>query len=404
MSNENNNPKIMVIDDDPFALKILLRQLNALGYGDVAGYELAAAALSKLRTNPSSADIVICDLSMPEMDGVEFIRHLATTHFRGSLALVSGESRRVLQSVERLASDHKLKILGALTKPVAPLDLAAVLNHMSASDNTLPKRKQYEVDRLQQALDQDELINYYQPQVSVSTGDLVGFEALVRWQHPDDGMVYPDQFIALAEKGALIDQLTERVLMQAMKQLRTWDDAGLEVNVSVNVSMDNLSHLGFPEFIDQHAARFGVTLSRLILEVTESRLMRDRLPTLDNLVRLRLKRVGLSIDDFGTGHSSLAQLRDVPFTELKIDRSFTHGAADNPSLRAIFNASLGMASQLEINTVAEGVEDISDWFFLQEVGCDLAQGYFIGRPMPAAALAEWCETWSSRRPALFPKT
>lgn len=134
-------------------------------------------------------------------------------------------------------------------------------------------------------------------------------------------------------------------------------------------------------------------MSNLILEVTESRLMGNRQATLDILIRLRLKGVELSIDDFGTGHSSLAQLRDIPFNELKIDRSFIHGVHADESLRAIVEASLKMAQQLGLQTVAEGVEDIEDWLYLREIGCDIAQGYFIGKPMPADNLLRWLYEW-----------
>jgi EAL domain-containing protein (putative c-di-GMP-specific phosphodiesterase class I) len=141
-----------------------------------------------------------------------------------------------------------------------------------------------------------------------------------------------------------------------------------------------------------------VPASSLVLEVTESRLMKDALASLDILARLRLKRIGLSIDDFGTGHSSLAQLRDIPFAELKIDRSFVHGAGRDSSLRAIVEASIGMARQLAMTTVAEGVEDREDWDFLRTTGCDFAQGYFIAKPMPASEVNVWITAWEARRP------
>lgn len=397
MNEESHGSAVLVLDDEPFVLKLLVHQLRNLGYEDVTGCERAAAALAVLDTDIARVGTVICDLDMPEMDGVEFIRHLAASGFAGALVLVSGEDGRVLQSVERLARAHKLNVAGALQKPVTARALAAVLNHPTARDNTSPKRKQYGDRSLLQALDEREIINHYQPQISVSTRRLVAVEALVRWQHPSDGLVYPDQFVAMAEKSGLIDRLTERVLVEGLAQLRAWERDGLTIDLSVNVSMDNLAVLAFPDFVGREAEMAGVSTSRLVLEVTETQLMKDPVAALEILTRLRLKRVRLSIDDFGTGHSSLAQLRDIPFNELKIDRGFTHGASDNPSLRAIFNASLGVAEQLGIRTVAEGVEDAADWRFLRSTGCDLAQGYFIGKPMPADALATWSGTWNARR-------
>ena len=159
--------------------------------------------------------------------------------------------------------------------------------------------------------------------------------------------------------------------------------------------MDNLSALGFADFVAAEAAAAGVPPTDIVLEVTESRLMADLRMPLEILTRLRLKRFRLSIDDFGTGHSSLAQLRDFPFDELKIDQSFVHAAWADETLRAIFDANLGLARQLGIAVVAEGVEDRNDWDFLRRTECDLAQGYFIARPMPAADLPGWTQAWEA---------
>ena len=161
--------------------------------------------------------------------------------------------------------------------------------------------------------------------------------------------------------------------------------------------MDNLAALDFPDVVAQLADAAGVALPSLILEVTESRLMTDLRKALDSLTRLRLKRIGLSIDDFGTGHSSLVQLRDAPFDELKLDKGFVHGAGIDSSLRAIVEGTLGMARQLGMKSVAEGVEDRADWDFMRVLGCDVAQGYFIARPMLAIDLARWKTGWESRR-------
>jgi len=163
----------------------------------------------------------------------------------------------------------------------------------------------------------------------------------------------------------------------------------LDLSVAVNVSMANLTALDFPDFVSEQARLKGLPPASIVLEVTESQLMRDLRAPLEILTRLRLKRFRLSIDDFGTGHSSLAQLRDLPFDELKIDRSFVHGAHNNEILRAIFQASLGLAKQLGMATVAEGVEDSDDADFVRSTGCDLAQGYLIAKPMAASQVEAW---------------
>jgi EAL domain-containing protein (putative c-di-GMP-specific phosphodiesterase class I) len=361
--------------------------------------ERAHDALALLETQAEAIGLVFCDLQMPGMDGVEFVRHLARIGYRGGLVLVSGEDARILQTVQKLAQAHHIHVLGALAKPISSEQLRQVLARNTSRGATAPRatRLPYASDDLKRAIAGGELMNHYQPKVELATGELIGVEALVRWQHPQGELVFPDQFIATAEEHGLIDELTRTVLASALRQTRLWHDAGLELQVAVNVSMDNLAALDFPDVVAQLANEAGVALSSLVLEVTESRLMRDVRVPLDILTRLRLKRIGLSIDDFGTGHSSLSQLRDIPFDELKLDGSFINGAAKDPSLRAIVESTLAMARQLGMKSVAEGVEHRDDWDFLRALGCDVAQGYFIARPMPAIDLPGWWDDWELRR-------
>ncbi len=295
-------------------------------------------------------------------------------------------------------------MLGHLQKPATPDALAALLAKWSppALGRTRAVPAAYGAEAVRAAIANGELVNYYQPKVAVSSGAVVGVETLVRWRHPVDGLVYPDQFIGVAEAHDLIGDLTRVVLASALAQARAWLDAGLALRVAVNLSMDNLAALGFADYVAAQAAGAGVAPAEIVLEVTESRLMDDLRAPLEIMTRLRLKRFRLSIDDFGTGHSSLAQLRDLPFDELKIDRGFVHRAHADPTLRAIFESNLNLARQLGIEVVAEGVEDQADWDFLRQAGCDLAQGYFIARPMPAADLPVWIKTWEARRIELYP--
>jgi EAL domain-containing protein (putative c-di-GMP-specific phosphodiesterase class I) len=395
--------KILLVDDAPFALKLLSHQLEKLGFVDVISLEHAADALALLEFGIEAIGLIFCDLQMPGMDGVEFIRELVRIGYAGGLVLVSGEDERVLQTAEKLSKAHRLNVLGALHKPVSPEQLKQVLNnHALRAAAAHVVHKTYTPEALWRAITGGKLVNYYQPKVDIASGAVTGVETLVRWHHPEDNIVFPDQFIATAEEHGLIDELTRTVLASALRQARLWQDAGLHLHVAVNVSMNNLGSLEFPDFVARAALNAGVQPASLVLEVTESRLMKNPLAALDILTRLRLKRIGLSIDDFGTGHSSLAQLRDIPFDELKIDRSFVHGAWRDSSLRAIFDASLGMAKQLGMKTVAEGVEDRDDWDFLRATGCDMAQGYFIARPMPADDLPAWIQAWEVRVREEFP--
>lgn len=394
---ERSEIRVLLLDDEPFILKLMGRIVVNLGFTQVTLCGSGADALRHVDSPDSAPQLILCDLNMPEMDGVEFLRRLVEHSYAGSLILISGEDKRALQASEKLAHAHGITVLGTLQKPVTPQSLDGLVARWTPAQRELrDSRKTYTPDSVRDAIAGGELVNYFQPQVEVATGRLVGVESLVRWFHPQDAMVLPDQFVGIAEEHGFIDALTRVVIVDALKQLRRWRDMGLVQRIAINVSMDNLSSLDFVDFVTDQVAAAGIASQDIVLEITESRLMQDLRAPLEILTRLRLKRFRLSIDDFGTGHSSLAQLRDVPFDELKIDRSFVHGAATQDTARAIYGASLGLAKQLGMDTIAEGVEDRTDWDLLRQTGCGLAQGYFIGRPMPADALPSWALHWAER--------
>lgn len=337
--------------------------------------------------------MIVVDLQMPGMDGVEVLRHLAKLEFAGGVILLSAEDERVLHTAQKLASAHGLNVIAGFQKPVAPEALAAALLHPVLAVRHRPDVNPLGPEALRLGIARGDLVNVYQPKVNVQSGRVSGVESLVRWQHPTLGLLSPDRFIPIAEEHGLIDAVTHLVLRGALDQSRRWRDAGLDLSVAVNVSMDNLADLGFPKLVQGQARALGVRPGSLILEVTESRLMKDPVAALDILTRLKLMRFMLSIDDFGTGYSSLSQLRDLPFDEIKIDRGFVHGASREPTLRGIFDASCHLAHDLRMTIVAEGVEDAEDWELLRRSKCDQAQGYFIARPMPGPQIPDWIAAW-----------
>lgn len=390
--------KILILDDEPFMLKLLARMLANQGFVHVVCCNNGKDALARLNIESTRPDLILLDLNMPEMDGIEFIRYLVERQFTGSLILVSGEDERMLKTTERLVQAHKIAVLGYLQKPVTPDALLAMLTQWSPPSKAAPAkpRKTYSSDDIRLAIVRSELVNYYQPKVSVATGTVIGVETLVRWQHATDGLVFPNQFITVAESSGLINELTRLVLLNAFNQAKRWQQSGVDLRVAVNVSMDNLASLDFQDLVVDLATQVGIPPNKIVLEVTESQLMRDIRVSLEILTRLRLKRFHLSIDDFGTGHSSLAQLRDIPFDELKIDQGFVHQAWRDDTLRVIYDASLALAKQLNMESVAEGVEDRQDWDFLRQTGCDLAQGNFISKPLLASEFDDWISYWQQR--------
>jgi EAL domain-containing protein (putative c-di-GMP-specific phosphodiesterase class I)/FixJ family two-component response regulator len=390
---------IVLLDDDPFTLKLLTQMLAQLGYERVAAFDCGQKALQHVTGTHEIVDLILLDINMPGMDGVEFIRRLVEYRYSGSVILVSGENSRILESVEKLVEAHRLTALGHLQKPVKPNELFRLVSELKANTGQRSTKRiidhTYGPEQLRLAIVHGELVNYYQPQVALATGAVVGMESLVRWRHPADGLIFPDEFIGLAAQHGLLTELTGTVLIAAMRQARAWCQAGYRLPVAVNVSMDDLTSLDFPDIAAGLAASVGVEHQLITLEVTEGQVMRQLSTVLDVLSRLSLKRFRLAIDDFGTGHSSLAQLRDLPFDELKIDRGFVHGASADGTRQAICSASLRMAKQLKMQVVGEGIEDQDDWDVLSQLGCDIGQGYFIARPMPAADVLDWISAWGA---------
>ncbi|TCB95602.1 EAL domain-containing protein [Micromonospora zingiberis] len=248
------------------------------------------------------------------------------------------------------------------------------------------------------AADAGEIMFYYQPQIEIATGEVVGVEALLRWRHPRRGMVDPEELIRVAEQSAVMRLLTRRVVDDVVEQLAKWSAAGLGLRAALNVSVRDL-HTG--EIADQIAdrlARYGVAPQRLQLEITEGALMADPRRVLATITRLHRIGVGIALDDFGTGYSSLQHLRRLPLSEVKVDRSFVLGMAEDGDDAAIVRSTIELAKALGLRVVAEGVEDERTWRMLHTAGCDAAQGWFYARPMPAEELVSWLARYRPVRP------
>jgi diguanylate cyclase (GGDEF)-like protein len=242
---------------------------------------------------------------------------------------------------------------------------------------------------LRDAIANDDLVLHFQPKVALDTGCLVGAEALVRWRRSDGSMVQPDLFIPLAEQTGLIRALSRWVLERALRQCSAWREQGLDIAVAVNLSMRDLHDRALPADLEQMLARWDADPANLLLEITESGLMADPARARDTALRLSATGARLAIDDFGTGYSSLAHLKRLPVSELKIDRSFVRDMASNDEDATIVRSTIGMAHDLGLSVVAEGVETESTLWLLKKLGCDVAQGYHISRPLPASEFAAW---------------
>jgi EAL domain-containing protein (putative c-di-GMP-specific phosphodiesterase class I) len=255
------------------------------------------------------------------------------------------------------------------------------------------------LDGLERALINNRLHMVYQPKVGLGHGQLKRVEALVRWDDDKAGAVSPSRFVPLAEKHGLIDELTQWGLRTTLRQWRAWHSQGIDVGVAFNISALSLQHLDFPDLVERMCKALEVPTECLVLELTEGA-TQPLVKLMDTLTRFRIKGIGLAMDDFGVGYSSLVQLRQLPFTEIKIDRLFVTDLPHASESRAIVEAVVALGHGLGLEVTAEGVESEAQFEALRALGCDVAQGYFVGEPLEPDALRKWCETWTERWEAL----
>lgn len=392
---------VLVAEDNEFERDLIVRILNNLEVKRVTACVDGAAALQVMRSDEGeNIDVLLCDLKMPGTDGVQLLRQVATEHPALAVIIFSVLDERLRGSVERMAQELSVFIVGNLGKPVTPEKLlpllSAIPDRLQAGlrQDLVEVHPDLSTEELRAGLGNDEFFLEFQPAVEVATGTPVGAEALLRWNHPVHGLIPPDAFIPLAESTGVIDDITFMLFSKAAHACKKWKAEGLDYRVAVNVSARTLHALDLPERIHSLIVDSGLSSSQFIVEVTESGFMEELGTTLDVSSRLRMKDIELSIDDFGTGYSSLQQLQRIPFNELKIDRSFLAKTAE---ARVILEASIELGKKLGLTTVVEGVETQEDWNLVSSLHADIAQGYFIARPMAADQLPAWSKEWSARK-------
>jgi len=389
--------RVLVVDDDLFLAGMLQRMLKSAGVVDTLHAADGAAALESIASNPPA--LVLCDLNMPGMDGLEFVRHLAAISPTPALALMSGADRRVLNTARQLAQAHGLNVIGILSKPVAAHDLKDLLSRVVHPQHRGVAKAiaSLSIEQVQQGIEaghvrahyQPKVRAHYQPKIRAQDGTLYGVEALLRWQDPVRGVVPPVAVIPVAESNGLMDSLTLAVFRAVLVDAPRLLAASPGLTIAINVSAENLQNLDFVEQVLSLIHQAGVDPGALMIEVTESRLIENITRPAEILTRLRLKGIGLSVDDYGTGASTLQQLQRIPATELKIDRVFVNGATHDPEALAMLESSVDLARRLGLVTVAEGVESEEEMEIVRRVGCDLVQGYYVQRPVSADALLDW---------------
>lgn len=385
--------EIFIIDDEEQIAQLLKETVSLCGY-TANTYTDATVFFDENKFDNDS--IIILDLNMPKMDGIEVIRELSNKNSGASLILMSGYDRGVLKSAEKLAHAYKLHVITSIMKPIRVDILLEVLKkHKNKLSSIVPTSKERifvpSANDLEYAINNEQLILNFQPQIDLKTSNIVGAEVLVRWLHPEHGLLFPDSFIDLAEKSDLMGILTSKVLDLAINRISSQQSNGYRIPLSVNVSATNIRSLELPEDLKSKIKINELDPGLLIIEITESALMGELVTSLDILTRIRMKGFGLSIDDFGTGFSSLSQLHRVPFNELKVDKSFVIEMVHDQEARAIVKTCIMLGHELNMRVVAEGVESDAAMNMLADMGCDIAQGYHISIPMSESDFQIWIE-------------
>lgn len=386
-------PRVLVVDDDDFVRLVVERQLTRLG-ARVSTAQDGGSARRAMREQ-GKFDIVLCDLKMPGVDGVELLRDFAQSQPEAALVLMSSCDARTLGAVEQIAQARDLRLLGTVPKPMGAATLEGLLERFERQGPTAPKPSPRHADEpvtaeaLREAIAAGEIDVYVQPKIDLVTGQLAGAEALARWLKPDGTVVMPDAFLGVAERSGLMDDLTDLVARQALSACGQWQAQGLRTSIAINIPASGLERLDLPGLLAAEARHHGVNPDQVTLEVTETGVARDVTGSIEVVTRLRLRGFRLAVDDFGMGHSSLERLHHMPFTELKLDRAFVCGAARNTELRSIAGSSVQLARSLRLTTCAEGVETPDDLEVMRALGCELAQGYYVSRPMPKDRLVAW---------------
>lgn len=385
---------VAVVEDDDFQRKMIVKLVQLLNISSVFGAADGQQAMEIIRgRNGNAIDIVISDLNMPGMDGLEFLRKLGEEHHNIAIVIISALGGKLLTSAGKMARMYGIKLLGVIEKPITKGQLEKLLAKYERSENKWQQpdvSSSFTLEEILGGIHERQFEPFLQPKIDLKTGMVVGMEALARWIHPEKQVVGPFAFIPQLEVNGMIDDLTFLMIEKSAAACCAVHDKGYLLTVSVNLSLVSLSDTALADKITRLVKKTGLSPRYVTLEITETAAMTDVAHALENLARLCMNGFTLSIDDYGTGYSSLQQLTRIPFGELKIDQSFVKDLADNEASRIVIESSIDMARRLKVRSVAEGVETQQDWDMLKRAGCDIAQGYFIAKPMDLGSFQQFC--------------
>jgi len=378
----------LVIDDDPIFRMVAEDALMSFGAKHVQTAEDGAVGLKFLQQNPDSYQLVLCDLQMPNMDGVDVIRALGRTGFKGALIVVSGEHSSILRAVYSMAQMVGIRILGTLTKPLDNIKLglmisAGITEESKTTDSVWSRRD------LTDAMMGGRIIPFYQPKFDAKKRSISGVEVLARYRDESGNIQLPASMLVSTEQHKLMAELTFVLIEQAIADYLQWREAGFEISMALNFSPLLLTQLDLPDILRKRFEEANINSQKITLEITEDKLLSFEADVLDVLARLRIHGFRLSVDDFGTGATSFEQLQRFPFNELKIDQSFIRAPASDLFARTTLETSSRLAAMLDMPVVAEGVETEDQLKRAISAGANIIQGYLIARPMSSNDLIRY---------------
>ena len=390
------NLHFLVAHDDPAEYEALAGMLRRLGATTITAAPDGHMALRWLQeTGASKVDVALLDLALAGLDALELMRRLAAQRSAVRLVVLGDCAADVMLSVETLAQAYGMALLGTLARPASEARLQALLDHYvaPAAPPVADAAPVFGPAEVAAGLLARQFVPFFQPKIALASGQVMGLEVFARWVHPDHGVLGADSFIGAFGHAESIALLDWTMIEQAVAQCRQFHEQGRPVTLSINADPATLAH---PECIAQITAclqRHHMLPDYLTFELPASSVLVTDTAFLERLLRLRMLGCGLAIDDYGAGATNLQLLAQVPFSELKIDRSFVDGASKKRAVGAVLAACLALARSLDRMAVAVGVETRQDWDFLQKLGCTYAQGFYIANPMAAADFPGWLEEW-----------
>ncbi len=391
-----NDLKVLIVDDSRAMLAAAEATLRSLDIQDVVSCSSGEESLKFVKGATPPFDLLFIDLNMPGMDGIELIHKLSDMRYEGAVVILSALDSKIIQLAEQVTTSMRIRLTGCINKPIDQEKVERLLHKMKTMRSIYQSNyEQLNELELSRAIHQHQLIPYYQPKVSTRTGEVRGLEVLARINSPLlMNVITPNQFIPTAERHNLIDELTFELIDHALKDLpQLRDEFGESCRISINISPNTLHNNRFPEQLLELVERNGVTPHQLMLEITENVAI-DETTQLETLGRLRIKGFELALDDFGTGFTNIQQLKNLPFSEIKLDRSLIINIATDSMSQVITHSLMDIFTESTVEVVAEGIDNEDDLNYLNTLSDKLLlQGYIISKPKGLEEICRWHHSW-----------